>query len=222
MSNREAATRELLHFIDRFAPGSDNTRIYENMLAKLTDEEFEAFMVALETEEETLALFVANLGQHKLSLERNLEIADELDYELFQHLLLTDPHTGQVTKTVTKHLVVLLPLRRQVQMLWKKMSIPETNSVVDERSGQATGSSKGSRLSYPELQVNAAKGLDNMVLELIKFRGGDEKAYNAMNRQIMETGEASLESITATLPSKVKATQTLSVLLKAMHLSNNL
>jgi hypothetical protein len=221
MSNRTAAERELLHFIDRFAPGSPNRGIYEQRLAAMSDAEFDAFMTNLESGTETLALFIANLTEHKLSLQRNLKIAEELDYNLFQHLYLTDPHTGQVTKTVAKHLVVLLPLRRQAQMLWKKMSIPESNSVVDERSGQATGSSKGSRLSYPELQVNAAKGLDQMVLELIKFRGGDEKAYLAMNRQLLETGEASLEAA-AQMPSKVKATQSLSVMLTGMHLKNNL
>lgn len=222
MSNRALAERELLYFIDKFAPGSPNKEIYAKRLAQMSDVEFETFIVRLERGEETLALWIANLDEHKLSTKRNLAIAEELGYSLFQHLYLTDPHTGQITKTPVKHLVGLLPLRRQAQMLWKKMSIPENNHVVDERSGQATGGSKGSSLSYPELQVNAAKGLDQMVLELIKYRGGDEKAYNAMNRQLLETGEVSLASIAANVPSRVKATQSLSIYLKSMMLQNNL
>jgi hypothetical protein len=119
-------------------------------------------------------------------------------------------------------MVIDLPLRRQAQMLYEKMSIPENNRVVDERSGQATGPSKGASLSYPELQVNAAKGLDNMILELIKFRGGDVKAYNAMNRSILDTGEASLNEIAAKEKTTVKSVQTLGVYLKAMMLDSNL
>jgi len=221
MSPRQRATNELLYFIDQFAPGSDNRDIYERRLNQMTNQEFTDFMSRLESGEDVLALFIPNLSKHSLSLKRNFQIAKKLDYPLFQHLHLTDPKTGQVYKTPIKHLVIDLPLRRQAQMLYKKMSIPENNQAVDERSGQPTGPSKGARVSYPELQVNAAKGLDNMVLELIKFRGGDVKAFNAMNRSIQETGDASLEEINAREPTNVKASQTLSVFLKAMHLQNN-
>jgi len=162
------------------------------------------------------------LSKHNLDIKRNFEIAKDLDHEFFQHLWLTDPQTGQVVKTPTKHLVLILPLRRQAQMLYKKVSIPEHNQAVDERSGQPTMPSKGASISYPELQVNAAKGLDKMVLELIKYRGGDTRSFNAMNRSILETGEASLDEIDAQDPSTVKSTQTLDVMLKAMHLNSNL
>jgi hypothetical protein len=220
--SRALAEKELLYFIDRFAPGSPNKAMYQRLMGEMSDTQFAEWCDKLASGAETLALYIPNLNEHKLSMERNFEIAEELDYDFFHHLHLTDPHTGQITRTEAKHLVLLLPFRRQAQMLYKKMSIPETNQSVDDRSGQATGASKGSRLSYPELQVNAAKGLDSAVLELIKFRGGDEKAYNAMNRSILETGEASLEAIAATTPSKVKASSTLATFLTSMHLKNNL
>lgn len=221
---RRLATRELLYFIDRFLPGSDNRKIYEKRLKAMTDDEFESFISRLESEEEILALFVPNLSEHSISIANNLNIAKELGHDFFHHLYLTDAQTGQVVKTPAKHMVIDLPVRRQAQMLYKKMSIPEHNQAVDERSGQpsASGGSKGARMSYPELQVNAAKGLDKSIVELIKFRGGDVKAFNAMNRSIMETGEASLDEITAREPTTVKSRQTLNVYLKAMHLDNNL
>lgn len=220
MTARERATKELLYFIDQFAPGSSNRDIYAKRLEGLSDRQFGDLMKALERGDEVLALFIPNLSEHKLSLERNMAIAEELGVELFERLFLTDPDTGQVYRTTAHHMVVDLPLRRQAQMLVKKISIPETNRQVDERSGQS--SSKGSRVSYPELQVNAAKGLDNMTLELIKFRGGDVRAFNEMNRSILETGVASLEAIKAQGPTSVKSTQTLNVLLKSMHLDTTL
>lgn len=222
MLNRAAFERELLFFIDQFLPGSANRAIYEERLKKTSDADLEVWVNNLAEGKEIIALFNPNLSDHHLSLERNRKIARALGTELFQHIYLTDPQTGIVYKTQAKHMIGLVPFRRQVQMLYKKMSIPEGDDVVDERSGQATGVSKGARLSYPEIQVNAAKGLDNMVLELIKFRGGDEKAYNAMNRSIYATGEVSLNAISARMPTSVKAAQTLSVMLKAMHLQNNL
>lgn len=222
MTPRENATAELLYFIDKFVPGSNNRDIYETRLSKMSDREFESFMTRLESGDETVSLFVPNLSEHKLDIRRNFEVAEELGHEFFQHLYLTDSQTGQVVKTPVKHLMVVLPLRRQAQMLYEKISIPEHNQAVDERSGQATGPSRGASISYPELQVNAAKGLDNMVLELIKFRGGDTKSFNAMNRSILETGGASMDAIGAQVPSTVKSTQTLDVMLKAMHLNSNL
>lgn len=223
-AQRRDATAEILYFINRFVDDDGrNRQLYKNRLDAMTDDEFEHFIVGLEGEDEILALFVPNNDQGtSLDIERNYAIADELQYPLFQHLYLTDPDTGQVSKTPVKHLVVDLPQRRQAQMLYKKMSIPENNHVVDERSGQATGPSKGARMSYPELQITAGKGLDKSILELIKFRGGDVRAYTAMTRQIHESGEASTDSIREFQPSKVKATTTLATYLKAMHLSNNL
>ncbi len=222
MTPREKATQELLYFIDRFAPGSENRAIYEKRLNAMSNREFEAFIERLESGSETLSLFIPNLSEHKLDINRNFEIAEELGHEFYQHLYLTDPQTGQVVKTPVKHLVLMLPLRRQAQMLYKKISIPENNRAVDDRSGQPTGPSKGASISYPELQVNAAKGLDNMVLELIKYRGGDTRSFNAMNRSIMETGEASMNEIDSEGDTTVKSTQTLDVMLKAMHLNSNL
>ncbi|BEG72419.1 hypothetical protein [Pseudomonas phage vB_PaeM_PS119XW] len=219
--DRKVLEKEILYFIDMFRPGSENVKIYQELFDRYSDEEFFEWMERLEAGE-VLALYAPNLEEPTLSIAQNYKVADALGFELFQHLILTDPGTGQVYKTQNKHLVGMVPLRRQVQMLAKKASIPGSNTVVDERSGQATGDSKGARLSAPEIQVNASKGLNNMVLELIKFRGGDEKAYNAMNRSIIETGEASLDSIMAETPSQVKSNKTMSVYLKAMHLQNNL
>ncbi len=219
--NREAASRELLKIIDMFAPGSPNRKIYEDRLAAWSDEEFHEYMTNLRSGKETLALFIANLTEHSIKPENLLKVAAYLKYPLRQHVLLTDPITGQVTRSNVPHLILRLPLRRQVQMLYKKMSIAASDDVVDERTGQATGESKGARVSYPELQVNSAKRLDWSVLEKIKFRGGDEKAYRAMNRALLETGEVSLESIQATHSGKVKSTQSLGVFLNTAHLKNN-
>lgn len=221
MGNRKEATAELLKWIDRLLPGSENTRLYREQLEAMTDAQFEAFVQSIEKGEHTLSLVVPNLNEHKLSVERNLQIAKELNHQFFQRLWLTDPVSGKTYLTPVRYLIIDLPLRRQAQLLVKKMSTPDDNKHIDELTGQPTGVSKGSKLSFPELQVLYAQGMDRSIEELIKFRGGDTQGFNAMNRSIIEKGGVSLDAI---MPQagKVKATVTLAILLKSMHLDNNL
>jgi hypothetical protein len=103
----------------------------------------------------------------------------------------------------------------------KKISIAEDNNSVDDYSGQPTGKSQGSKLSYPELQILAAMGLDANITEMMKFRGGDTKAFDAQNRQISETGTTSQESIMH-LGGHVASKQTFSTMLTCMHIDNTL
>ncbi|MFO5742335.1 hypothetical protein ACLBPW_30015 [Klebsiella pneumoniae] len=56
----------------------------------------------------------------------------------------------------------------------------------------------------------------------MKLRGGDEKAYNAMNRSIIETGSASVDSIMSTYDTTVQSNKTFACYLKGMMLQNNL
>lgn len=221
MANRKAATDMILRYIDKILPGSPNTEFYRTSLAAMSDKQFGDFMSRLESGEETLTINVPNLGKWKLDLERNLAIAKELGHEFFEHLLLTDPTTGEVYETPVKYLVIDVPLRRQVQLLESKSTIPENNKHIDELSGQSTGPSKGSKISFPELQVLFAQGLDSTITELIKFRGGDSKAFNAMNRSIIDTGSVNMEYLSQ-FGTKVKSVTTLSVLLKTIHLDNTL
>lgn len=222
LGNRSGAEKELLFLVDLFIPGSDNKKIYEEHVATLSDIEFDEWMTAIEEETEILAIMAPNFGKQNPTIAQAYVVADVLGYELFQRLKLTDQNTGQVYMTANKHFCGLVPLRRQIQMLEEKRSIPSSSSTVDERSGQASGGAKASRMSGPELQVNASKGLRSMLIELIKFRAGDAISYNAMNRSILETGEASLNSIMADNPGMVKANKTLSIYLTGCQLGTNL
>jgi hypothetical protein len=221
MSNRVAAIDYIVKYVNKILPNSENGKLIRESLEALSDTDFASYMDGLETGEEVVPMYVPNLSKARISIERNLEVAAELKHDFFQRLWWTDPITGTTFLTNEKYLVIDLPLRRQVQLLQKKYSIPDDNKHVDELTGQPAGVSKGSRLSFPEIQVLYAQGLDRTIEELIKYRGGDTKAFNAMNRSIVDTGGVSLDAISVN-NTKVKSTQTLSTYLKAMHLANNL
>jgi hypothetical protein len=221
MGNRKAATDELIRLLNLMLPDSPNNELYRTQLERLSNEEFEIYMSKLESGEEIVSIISPNLTEQKLTVENNLKVAKELGHEFFQQLWLTDPTTQRVYLTPQKYLVIDLPVRRQQQLLVKKIAIPQHNRSSDDLTGQPTGDSRGSSLSFPELQVLYAQSLNRTTEELIKFRGGDLKAMRMMTQQLIETGAANQDSIKRT-PTKVKSTETLSTFLKGMHLENTL
>lgn len=221
MSNRKAAEQFIIKYIDALMPGSENKSIYENFFKKMSDEEFDAFMAKLKQGKAKLSIIAPNFGKQKLNVKRNLDLAKELGHNFFQRIWVDGKGERPTYLTPIPYMVVDLPLRRQAQLLIKKISIPEDNKTIDMVTGQPTGPSKGSKISYPELQVLAAMGLDNSLVELLKFRGGDTKGFIAMNKMISLRGGVSLNAIER-FAGGVESTKTLKAFLTAMHLSNTL
>ena len=220
--NRKAAQAEILAGIEKILPGSENTRIYKELFDAMSDRQFDDLIQALEEKTKHLALVAPNLDNGpKLTLERNLAVGEEWGVPFFERIWIDEGNGTPPYLSPIRYLVLLLPLRRQAQHLIKKVSIPEDNNTVDDFTGQPTGPSKGSKLSYPEIQILSAHDLDFTMRELLKYRGGDEKGFNAMNASISKTGAVSLQAIEPQA-GKVKSTTTLSTLLTCAHLENTL
>jgi hypothetical protein len=221
MSNRKLATDFIVKYVGKILPGSANEELISKQLNSLSDEDFDSYMKKLESGEEIIPLVAPILTENKINVQRNIKIARELNHEFFQRIWWYDENTDTYFLTKEKYLVIDLPLRRQIQILKKKMSIAVDNKHVDELTGQPSGVSDISKVSFPELQCLHAQGLDRSIEEMIKYRGGDEKGFNAMNKSVISTGGVSLDAISI-YAGKVKSTETLSTYLKAMHLDNNL
>lgn len=217
--NRDAFISTILEGIEKIIPNSPNVEMYKTMFDKMSDEEIEQFVEDLKTRKRRISIIVPNNAKYKLNVKRNLDLAKEWNHSFFERIYM-DPGNG-LPKYLTpkKYLVMLLPIKRQAQHLVKKISIPEDNKTIDDLSGQPTGPSKGSKISYPETQILTALNLDNSLLELLKFRGGDIKGFDALNTSISRTGGVSLKAIEK-LGTQVKSTVTLSTLLTGMHLEN--
>lgn len=222
--NRKAAQDVILKRIDQMSPGGPTTEIYRELFAKMDDAAFDVFMQKLKNREIGLVLVAPNLADPKtrLTIENALKLGKEMGHEFYQRIWI-NPGDGVTPAFLTnkKYLVLLLPYRRQAQLLEKKARIPKHNRSIDEMTGQVTGESKGSKLSSPEIQVLAALDLPAMITEQIKFRGGDVKGYDAMVNMIDKTGAVSMDAIEH-LAGGVESTKTLATYLTAMHLSNTL
>jgi hypothetical protein len=114
-------------------------------------------------------------------------------------------------------MVLMLPIRRPSQLLTKKISVPEDHKVVNAMTGQATGSSKGARMSKPELEIMAAMGAEKTMVEFYKYRGGDLKGRAAFNAMLSSQGSVSLNSLEP-FASGVESTKTLKTFFNCAHL----
>lgn len=220
--NRKKAEASILADIDALAPGGNpNVQMYKDMFANMSDKEFDTFMVGLEDGTNILAFVTPNLEKKfRLSVKRNFALAKLWGHEFFERIWLTSGDDRPPYLSNEKYLLIDWQLRRQAQLLTKKVSIPEGRSV-DDFSGQPTGKSKGSKISFPELGVLASMKLDYSITEMLKARGGDEKSMNAMNKFIHQTGGAS-QAAMEPYGGTVKSTEVLYAYLTAMHLRNTL
>lgn len=218
--NRTAAEAEVYRCLEDILPGSENPKIYADIFRVMSDEDFDKWINQLISGETALAIIAPDKTGPQLSVERNLDIGEKWGHEFYERVWMDPQNGAPAFLSNDKYLVVDFPLKRQAQFLVKKISIPEDNRSIDNLTGQPTGKSKGSKISWPEAQIMAALGgFDNTIVEFIKYRGGDLQGFNAMNHSIHTTGGVSLSSI-STLGTKVKSVQSLSTLLTSMHLSN--
>jgi len=221
MANRKAAEAIIVDFVDKLAPGTENANIYRNIFKVMDDKAFDGFMKSLETGEQKLAIIMPNFSKNKLSIDRNYQIAKELGHEFFQRLWIEGKGDTPTYLTPNRYMVLDLPVRRASQLLTKKISVPKHNRVIDSLTGQPTGESKGAKISYPELQVCAAMGLESSMVELMKYRGGDARGQAALNGMLSKYGRVNQAAISG-FASGVESTNTVKTFLTCAHLKSTL
>lgn len=219
-AERQSATKEIHDLLFEILPYEESVGLVVNMLNRKTDAEFTQYLEDLTNGKETLPLIAPNAVGPQLSVERNLKVADKIGHTFFERIWMTDD-TGNRYLSNDEYLIIDLPVKRMAQLISKKISIPEDNNTIDDLTGQPTGKSKGGKVTYPEVQILAALGLTETLTEFMKYRGGDEAGFRAMNASIENTGGVSLGAIEP-YAGGVTATKTLNIYLTGMHLSNTL
>lgn len=220
---RKKAEEFILTYIDKIDIGNkkENTLLYKNLFNKMSDVEFDNFMKGLKDKTITLSMIIPNGGNVKVSVENNFKIAKELGHDFFQNIKITGQLDIPDYITPNKHLTYILPVRRAAQLLSKKISIPESDKSIDTLSGQVTNKSKASKITMPEIQMLVGMGMHDSVRELLKIRGGDIQANNAMSNMLYKTGVASQVAIEP-YASGVESTKTLKNFWLASHIKSTL
>jgi len=222
MSKRKDTEEFILNYIAKVVTGDENISLYRDLFKSMTNEQFDKFMVDLRDKKTTLGVIIPNGSKTiKVSIENNLKLAKELNFDFFQHLQVSANGNIPAYTTPNKYMVMRLPIRRAAQLLSKKISIPEDSKSIDSLTGQVTGKSKASKLTLPEVQILLGLGLNDSIKELMKIRGGDLGASNAHDAMLYKQGYATQAEIEK-YSTKVVSTKTLKSYLNGMHIRSTL
>lgn len=221
--NRKAAEKIIIDMVEAILPGGGNKEIYEDFFSKMSDKQFDEWMEDIHFGRERPFIYAPINSKVRLNIQRNFNIAKKIGHNFFERVWVDhkDPNRPKYLTNVP-YIIIEIPLRRQAQLLVKKISVPENNKSIDQTTGQPSGKqSKSAKITYPELQILMGMNLPNSVLELMKYRGGDKGGFNAMNRVISNDGSVSMKSISQ-YATGVESTKTLNAYLTSMHLKNTL
>lgn len=219
--NRKAAEKEILEFMGSWKGGVAMVGPYKERFARMNDTQFDEWMERFATGEDYLRAVIPNSTKDKLTAEDNVKAAKMIGHSFLERCWLTDASTGTRYLTPHEYLTTALPLKGQIQLLFKKISVAKDSKSIDMMSGQVTGDSKGGGLSKPEAQILYALGLEETLKELLKGRGGDRVTQLAFDKSIHETGSADIDAAMSA-GGKTQSRQILSMLLKAQHIDNDL
>lgn len=222
MANRKKATAYVLRIIERIQAGNENVAMYTTWLESMTDKQFATLMGKLADGSVTLPYYQPNLKTKPLAVDNLLKIADTLKINFFQKIIQTDDLTGVKYKSNKEYMVLRIPIRRQSQHLVNGLSVATGSTQTDQLTGQAAGkATKTVKISLPETMILESAGLNKSIEELLKVRGGDDRAYKASRKGMVETGTYNLSTIEQ-LDTRPTSTDTVNSYLKAMHLENNI
>jgi len=201
--------------------GSDNEQLYIDLFEKMSNKDFDALMVKLRDGDLVLPVIAPNDGKNRLSVKKNFTLSKKLGFSFFQYLKFEGDKNIQDYITPNKFHVSRLPVRRAAQLLTKGISVPTDDRKIDLTTGQVTGDSKSSKLTMPEVQVLVGLGLEDSVVELMKYRGGDLGGLRAMDSIALSNGEVSQDTLEQ-YATGVTSTKTLKTYFTAMHIKNTL
>ena len=212
----------ILRYIAKIVSGDHNVKLYKDLFDRMSDKEFHEYMVKLKNKEITLSIIVPNGSKDiKVDINNNIKIAKELGFNFFQNLNFGKNGDIPAYTTPNEYMVIKLPVKRAAQLLDKKISIARDPNDVSSLTGQVTGDSKSSKISGPEIQVLIGIGCKQSLVELLKIRGGDLGAGNAMEQMIIQSGHARQEDAVR-YSTGVKSTDTLRNYFVGAHINSTL
>lgn len=221
MPNRKKTEEFILNFLKELEPTGYNVEKYTQIFKDMSDKQFDIYMKNIREGKQHLIIFKPLYKAKGITVENNIKVAKKYGLSFFEKLKFTNNPNQPDYMSDIEFMVVDLPYRRQSQTLVKKISVPDNNKVIDQSTYQPTGPSKGSKISYPELQVLIGMGMEECIKELIQIRGGDRGGFNAYNAMLMRYGNANLKTLSQ-FNSGVESTKTLKTYLTSMHISNTL
>ncbi len=220
-ANMKAAVAEAISWLDDIDLSGRSTGFFKESVENMTPEEFEAWIIKLENEQDYVSVIMQFNDNKSITYENNIKVAKKRGVPIFQRHWYVDPSTGQEVLCPVVRPVYMLPVRRQIETIEYKISYSSSNMKIDANTGQVIGDDQASRISYPELMVVYSKELNYSLIEFMKYRGGDVKGRVEFNNLLRNTGDVSMDNLLRT-KTTVKSSETLQVYFLAMHWQTNI
>lgn len=210
------AERFILDVISKLDKSGTNEARYRARFSKMSDAEFVKFCEEIDSGIRQLDIIVPNMVLN-IRVEDAYECADYLGISLHEKIRLWDDNDKRYVTTVHPHMVTLLPVRVARQTVLHKHSVGGDRKT-DAMTGQVVGEDKASSWSFVQLQTLVSRDLTNTANELIGVRGGNADSYAEFKAQIEMNGTANIKGMSM----RTRAADTMSTLLTAMGIGNNL
>jgi hypothetical protein len=222
MLNRASATGKLLQRMKELDTSGRHYEFYNDVLPKMSNEEFKLFIDGIVSGKNPLFVNVPNYDEVTgITVDNNIEMAKRMGYDFYQRIWVTDPVTGVEFLTPLKHLVYDSTVCRQTQTIDDKISVPKNNKSIDNTTGQPAGDSRSAQCSGPEFMILNSVGLEAPIMELMKYRGGDNVSRRYTENMIIKTGAASMYATPGASLRPTRSVKTLSIILNGMGFANN-
>ena len=220
--NRKKVEAYILEWIKKITQDEDNVNLYKDLFKSMSNEDFDKFMTNLKNGQ-VLQIIVSpdSKADKKITTKRNIKLGKELGISFYQRLEY-GPGENYPTKvrTPNKYFISDSPFRRLRQTVEKGVSVSNNLGHIDMLSGQVVGDSQSSKITLPELQLLNGMGVKDILVEFLKFRGGDLGANRAMNNYLSHYGQASM-NVLKSHAEGVISTKTLKAYFNAMHLKTS-
>lgn len=221
-SRRKEVEEFVLKYIGKITNNNEqNLQLYKDLFKRMNNDQFDKFMNRLKNNEIHFSVIVPPGNSVDINVKNNLKIAPELGVEFYQRLKHSPRGDIPGFTSNEERLIIKLPIKRASQILTKKISVQENSLNRDTLTGQVTGNSRACKLTYPEIQILSGYGLKDVLIELLKSRGGDQGEGNAMDAMLLKLGRADQQTLRR-YSTGVRSTKTLKSFLLSMHIRSTL
>lgn len=222
MGNRKKAEEFLIKVVKDADPTGRTTTMIKEQLAKMDDKRFHEFVQRVKEGKEFIPLIVDSEYCKVMDNDKALDLCDKYGVKIMQRFWYRHPVTG--VKALSNHEIpfIHLSVRRQIETLMNKISVAEDNTRTDVLTGQPIDGA--SAITQPESLLYLEKGgdLDAVLVEKLKYRGGDIEGGRLFDQALIETGKVSTSQLYEQHNTTTRVVQTADIYLTSAHYETQL
>jgi len=222
MGNRKAFLNEFIDTFKAIILNPDvlkvNVDLLTNLINGFTDAEMDKFVDDIEAGHIVVPL-IAPDGSGAISYENNLKVVEGRSIKMFKRIKTTT--NGESVMSSIPWMVAEVTGRKPIQLLDKKRSVPLDDRSRSTITGQVTNASKSMSITAPEISLMLANGMYKSIIELTRYRGGDEKASLVMKAMASHGIDINQETL-AKYSNGPEVNNALKQFLLAMQLDSNI